>query len=68
MAKKSVWWKSLLAILAIAGGANWLLVGAFGFDLVQAITMGIEWLQRSVYVLAGVGGIWAGIHHWARLR
>lgn len=48
-------------ILIIVGALNWLLVGAFEFDLVAAIT-GNDFgetnaLSRIVYILVGVSGL-----------
>ena len=49
-------------LLLIIGGLNWLLVGAFGFDLVATI-FGMTFGQRSalssvVYVLVGLSAIY----------
>lgn len=56
--------KSLNAItllLVIVGALNWLLVGAFEFDLVAAIT-GNDFgetnaFSRIIYILVGVSGL-----------
>jgi len=46
-------------ILLIVGGLNWLLVGAFEFDLVAAIFGGqTAALSRIVYILVGLSAIW----------
>lgn len=46
-------------VLVIVGGLNWLLVGAFEFDLVAAIFGGaMTPLARFVYVLVGLSAIW----------
>lgn len=46
-------------ILLIVGGLNWLLVGAFQFDLVAAIFGGPDTaLARLVYILVGLCAIW----------
>jgi uncharacterized protein len=46
-------------ILLIVGGLNWLLVGAFQFDLVAALFGGQESvLARIVYVVVGLCAIW----------
>jgi uncharacterized protein len=45
-------------ILLIVGGLNWLLVGAFGFDLVAAIFGEMSPATRVVYVLVGLSAIW----------
>ena len=46
-------------ILLIVGGLNWLLVGAFEFDLVAAIFGGqTAALSRLVYIVVGLCAIW----------
>jgi uncharacterized membrane protein YuzA (DUF378 family) len=46
-------------LLIIIGGINWLLVGAFQFDLVAAIFGGQEAAPaRIVYVLVGISAIY----------
>ena len=47
-------WTAL--ILAIAGGLNWVLVGIWGFDLVDKVFMW-NWLSSTVKILAGLAGI-----------
>lgn len=46
-------------ILLIVGGLNWLLVGAFNFDLVAALFGQMTILSRIVYILVGVAAIYA---------
>lgn len=49
----------LTHVLVIVGGLNWLLVGAFQFDLVAALFGGPDaLLARVVYVLVGLSAIW----------
>jgi uncharacterized membrane protein YuzA (DUF378 family) len=45
-------------ILIIVGGLNWLLVGAFDFDLVAAIFGSMSAVARIVYVLVGLSAIY----------
>ena len=45
-------------VLVIIGGLNWGLIGAFKFNLVQAI-LGNEILGRVVYVLVGLAAVYA---------
>ena len=46
-------------LLIIIGGINWLLVGAFQFDLVAAIFGGQEGvLARIIYVLVGLSALY----------
>ncbi|MBS4024519.1 MAG: DUF378 domain-containing protein [Clostridia bacterium] len=55
-------------VLVIVGALNWLLVGLFNFDLVASIFGGqTALLSRAIYVLVGLGGIWA-ISLFARER
>jgi len=45
-------------VLLIVGGLNWLLVGAFDFDLVAALFGDMSALSRVVYVLVGLSAIY----------
>jgi uncharacterized membrane protein YuzA (DUF378 family) len=45
-------------VLLVIGGLNWLLVGAFDFDLVAAIFGEMTAASRVVYVLVGLAAIW----------
>lgn len=45
-------------ILVIVGGVNWLLVGAFQFDLVASVFGDGSILSRVVYVLVGLSALW----------
>jgi uncharacterized membrane protein YuzA (DUF378 family) len=46
-------------LLVIVGGINWLLVGAFQFDLVAAIFGGQDAvLARIVYLLVGLSALY----------
>jgi uncharacterized membrane protein YuzA (DUF378 family) len=45
-------------VLLIVGGLNWLLVGAFDFDLVAALFGELSPLSRIVYVLVGLSAIY----------
>ncbi|MBW2993289.1 DUF378 domain-containing protein [Candidatus Woesearchaeota archaeon] len=53
MAKKSTldW---IVWILLIVGGLNWLLVGAFKFDLVAAIFGEMAVISRIIYIIVGL--------------
>ena len=44
-------------ILIIVGALNWLLVGIFDFNFVGWITGSMIWLERAIYVLVGIAGI-----------
>jgi uncharacterized protein len=45
-------------ILVIIGAINWGLIGALQFDLVNTIFGSIAWLERVIYVLVGLAGLW----------
>lgn len=62
---KGSYWFAL--VLLVIGGLNWLLVGAFNFDLVAAIFGDMSPAARTVYVLVGIAAIWTLIAS-ARLR
>ena len=49
--------KTALA-LVIVGALNWLLVGAFHFDLVAAIFGQMSALSRIVYIVVGLCGLY----------
>ncbi|MBA2351909.1 MAG: DUF378 domain-containing protein [Acidobacteriota bacterium] len=53
---KIVTWIAM--ILLVVGGLNWLLVGAFGFDLVATLFGEMSALSRTVYVLVGLSAIY----------
>jgi uncharacterized membrane protein YuzA (DUF378 family) len=62
---KGSYWFAL--VLLVIGGLNWLLVGAFNFDLVAAIFGEMTPASRVVYVLVGLAAIWTLISS-ARMR
>ena len=45
--------------LIIIGALNWLLVGLFKFNLVDAIFGELSFLTRVIYALVGLAGLWA---------
>ena len=45
-------------VLVVIGGLNWGLVGAFGFNLVDAIFGSIGWLESLIYILVGISAIY----------
>ncbi len=53
--------KALALLLVIVGGANWLLVSLFQFDLVAAITGSqfgeVNVLSQIVYALVGISAV-----------
>lgn len=50
---------SIAIILVIVGGLNWLLVGAFNFDLVAAIFGEMSPASRVVYILVGIAAVYS---------
>jgi hypothetical protein len=50
-------------VLVVVGGLNWGLVGLFGFNLVEAILGGIPTVERTVYVLVGLGAVYLAFNH-----
>ena len=45
--------------LVIVGALNWLLVGLFKFNLVDAIFGAESLLSRLIYILVGIAGLWS---------
>ena len=45
-------------ILTIVGALNWLTIGIFGFNFVAWISFGMAWIERLLYVLVGIAGIY----------
>lgn len=43
--------------LVIIGGINWLLIGVFDWNLVNAILGAVPWLERIVYILVGLSAL-----------
>jgi uncharacterized membrane protein YuzA (DUF378 family) len=55
------------AILLAVGGANWGLVGIFGFDLVAAIFGEMSPLSRLVYSLVGLSALYQALQ-WKAIQ
>ena len=53
---KTATWIAL--ILLIVGGVNWLLVGAFNFDLVATLFGEMSPLSRIVYIVVGLSALY----------
>lgn len=47
----------LIWVLLFAGGLNWGLVGAFEWNLVNALFGNWAWLERLVYILVGLAAL-----------
>ncbi|KKQ17622.1 MAG: hypothetical protein US31_C0017G0016 [Berkelbacteria bacterium GW2011_GWA1_36_9] len=45
-------------VLVIVGALNWLLVGVFNWNLVQAIFGGIPIIESIIYILVGIGALY----------
>lgn len=45
-------------VLVIVGALNWGLVGAFNFNLVNAILGSLPTVERVVYILVGIAAIY----------
>lgn len=56
MAKNALGW--ITAILVIIGAINWGLVGLLDFNLVTTIFGSIAWLEKAIYIIVGLAGIW----------
>ena len=46
-------------ILIIIGAINWGLIGFFHFDLIAALFGSMSALSKIIYILVGIGGIYA---------
>lgn len=55
---RNTWYDYLALTLVTIGGLNWGLVGAFGFNLVDALTGDMAWLANTIYVLVGLAAIY----------
>lgn len=49
--------------LVVIGAINWGLVGLLGLNLVNAV-VGTGMLERIVYVLVGLAGLWLAWEKW----
>ena len=45
--------------LVIIGAINWLLIGLFEFNLVDAIFGSLSILTRIIYIIVGIAGLWS---------
>ncbi len=45
-------------ILTIVGALNWMSIGIFSFNFVRWITFGLVWLERLLYILVGIAGVY----------
>lgn len=49
-------------ILVIIGAVNWMLFGIFGVNLVHMVFGSVEVLEKLVYVLVGLSGLYMLTH------
>lgn len=49
-------------VLLVVGGLNWLLVGAFEFNLVEYI-LGMGMVTKIVYILVGLSALYEAVMH-----
>ncbi|MBS3072884.1 DUF378 domain-containing protein [Candidatus Pacearchaeota archaeon] len=52
------WLDWVAIVLVIIGAVNWGLVGAVNFNVVNLILGSISWLERAVYVIVGLAGLY----------
>ena len=57
---KALTW--IAVIVLVIGGINWLLVGAFNFDLVATLFGQMSAMSRIVYMLVGLAAIYVAIY------
>jgi len=57
---KALTW--IAVIVLVIGGINWLLVGAFNFDLVAMLFGEMSAMSRIVYMLVGLAAIYVAIY------
>ncbi len=45
-------------VLTVIGALNWLCVGIFNFNFVNWVSFGMAWLERLLYIVVGVAGVY----------
>jgi len=50
---------AIVLTLVIIGALNWGLIGFFNFNLVDTLFGGMEWLERTIYAIVGVAGVYS---------
>ena len=53
----------LAIILVIIGSLAWGIYGLLGYYVVDAITFGINWLAKGVYIIVGLAGLYLAIRY-----
>ena len=51
------WLHVAVLLLSLVGAVNWVLVGAFNFDLVKALLKSMPMLEKAVYIIVGLSGL-----------
>ena len=46
-------------VLLILGAINWGLVGIFNYNIVSALFGNLNMLERAIYIIVGIAGIWS---------
>jgi len=55
-------------LLLVVGGLNWLLVGAFSFNLVTALVGSMPMVENVVYILVGASAVYELVTHKTNCR
>lgn len=50
---------AIVLTLVIIGAINWGLIGLFNFNLVEMLFGGIPFIERLIYILVGISGLWS---------
>ena len=50
---------AIVLTLVIIGAINWGLIGFFNFNLVDTLFGSMAWLERTIYAIVGVAGIYS---------
>lgn len=53
-------------VLLVIGGVNWLLIGAFDFNLVDSILGAGTMAGKVVYILVGLSAVYEAVTHKGR--
>ena len=51
--------QKIFLVVTIIGAVNWGLIGFFHFDLVAALFGSMSTLSKLIYIIVGIGGIYA---------
>lgn len=58
------WIELLATLLVVVGAINWGLVGLLGMNLVSTLVGAWPLVERVVYILVGVSGLWLLYDWW----